>query len=46
MLEPYLGASRHAQHGQRVVEGQRLMQSASDVMLRWVRLRSGEGERD
>ena len=46
VLEPYLGASRHAQHGQRVVEGQRLMQSASDIMLGWVRLRSEEGERD
>jgi uncharacterized protein (DUF2252 family) len=46
VLEPYLGASQHAQHGQRVVEGQRLMQSASDIMLGWVRLRSEEGERD
>ena len=35
VLEPYLGASRFAQHGQRVVEGQRLMQAASDIMLGW-----------
>jgi uncharacterized protein (DUF2252 family) len=38
VLEPYLGASRYANHGQRVVEGQRLMQAASDVMLGWIRL--------
>ena len=43
VLEPYLGASRHAQHGQRVVEGQRLMQTASDIMLGWVRMRGPDG---
>ncbi|QBR91597.1 DUF2252 domain-containing protein [Nocardioides euryhalodurans] len=37
VLESFLGASRFANHGQRVVEGQRLMQSASDVLLGWVR---------
>jgi len=37
VLEPYLGKSRHANHGQRIVEGQRLMQSASDIFLGWVR---------
>ena len=37
VLEPYLGKSRHANHGQRVVAGQRLMQAASDVMLGWLR---------
>ena len=37
VLEPYLGKSSHANHGQRVVEGQRLMQSASDIMLGWFR---------
>ena len=37
VLEPFLGKSKHANHGQRVVEGQRLMQSASDVLLGWVR---------
>ena len=36
MLEPFLGKSKYANHGQRVVEGQRLMQSASDIMLGWV----------
>ena len=35
VLEPYLGASRFAHPGQRVVEGQRLMQAASDIMLGW-----------
>jgi uncharacterized protein (DUF2252 family) len=35
VLEPYLGESAYANHGQRVVEGQRLMQSASDIMLGW-----------
>ena len=37
VLEPYLGKSTFANHGQRVVEGQRLMQSASDIMLGWFR---------
>jgi uncharacterized protein (DUF2252 family) len=37
VLEPYLGKSKFTQHGQRVVEGQRLMQAASDIMLGWVR---------
>jgi uncharacterized protein (DUF2252 family) len=37
VLEPFLGRSKHANHGQRVVEGQRLMQSSSDVMLGWIR---------
>jgi hypothetical protein len=37
MLEPYLGRSEFENHGQRVVEGQRLMQAASDIMLGWIR---------
>ena len=37
VLEPFLGKSKYANHGQRVVEGQRLMQAASDVMLGWLR---------
>jgi uncharacterized protein (DUF2252 family) len=37
VLEPFLGKSKHPNHGQRVVEGQRLMQSASDILLGWVR---------
>jgi uncharacterized protein (DUF2252 family) len=35
VLEPFLGKSEYASHGQRVVEGQRLMQAASDIMLGW-----------
>ena len=37
MLEPFVGKSKFANHGQRVVEGQRLMQAASDIMLGWFR---------
>lgn len=37
VLEPYLGRSEFANHGQRVVEGQHLMQAVSDIMLGWVR---------
>ena len=36
VLEPFLGKSEFSSHGQRVVEGQRLMQSASDILLGWV----------
>lgn len=43
VLEPYAGKSLHANHGQRVVVGQRLMQSASDLFLGWGR---GDNGRD
>jgi hypothetical protein len=33
--EPFLGPSEYPHHGQRVVEGQRLMQGASDIFLGW-----------
>jgi uncharacterized protein (DUF2252 family) len=33
VLEPFVGRSAYANHGQRVVEGQRLIQAASDIML-------------
>ncbi len=49
VLEPFLGKSRHAQHGQRVVEGQRMMQAAAapDIMLGWERIDTIDGqERD
>jgi hypothetical protein len=36
VLEPYLGKSQFTSHGQRVVEGQRLVQAASDIMLGWL----------
>ena len=35
VLESYLGASPHANHGERVVVGQRMMQAASDIFLGW-----------
>jgi uncharacterized protein (DUF2252 family) len=43
VLEPFLGKSHHANHGQRVVEGQRLLQSASDILLGWVRTDGVDG---
>ena len=36
VLEAYAGKSAYSHHGQRVVEGQRLMQPASDLFLGWV----------
>jgi uncharacterized protein (DUF2252 family) len=36
VLEAYAGKSVYPHHGQRVVEGQRLMQPASDLFLGWV----------
>lgn len=36
VLEPFLGKSRFTNHGQRVVEGQRLIQSARDITLGWI----------
>lgn len=41
VLEAYLGKSRYPNHGQRVVIGQRLMQSASDIFLGWTKGRRG-----
>jgi uncharacterized protein (DUF2252 family) len=42
VLEPYAGKSRHANHGQRVVHGYRMIQSASDIFLGWT---AGKGGR-
>ncbi|HTR12491.1 MAG TPA: DUF2252 domain-containing protein [Roseiarcus sp.] len=41
VLEPYAAKSVHESNGQRVVAGQRLMQSASDIFLGWARGPSG-----
>jgi uncharacterized protein (DUF2252 family) len=41
VLEPYAGKSLHDNHGQRVVVGQRLMQSASDSFLGWTESQRG-----
>ena len=43
VLEGHLPRSRYRQHGQRVVQGQRLMQAASDIYLGWT---SGPRGRD
>ena len=37
VLEAYLPKSRFRQHGERVVQGQRLMQAASDIYLGWTK---------
>jgi hypothetical protein len=44
VLEPFLGPSEFDQHGQRVVEGQRMMQAASDIMLGWGRVETIDGQ--
>ncbi len=44
VLEPYLGAGHYRHHGRRVVEGQRLMQAASDIFLGWVTVEGVDGE--
>ncbi len=47
VLEAHAGRSGFANHGQRVVEGQRLLQAASDVMLGWTRTKGVDDiERD
>jgi uncharacterized protein (DUF2252 family) len=37
VLDPYAGKSRYANHGERVVTGQRMLQAASDIFLGWTR---------
>ncbi len=37
VLEAYAGKSRYACHGERVVTGQRMLQSSSDIFLGWTR---------
>jgi uncharacterized protein (DUF2252 family) len=41
VFEPHAGKSRFTEHGKRVVEGQRLMQAASDIFLGWERVPEG-----
>jgi uncharacterized protein (DUF2252 family) len=43
VLEPYAGASEFDNSGQRVVEGQRLMQAAGDILLGWLRADAPDG---
>jgi uncharacterized protein (DUF2252 family) len=44
VLEPYAEPSVYSQQGERVVQGQRLVQAAGDIMLGWVRVRGIDGE--
>jgi uncharacterized protein (DUF2252 family) len=37
VLEAFAGASRYANHGERVIVGERMMQAATDVFLGWTR---------
>jgi uncharacterized protein (DUF2252 family) len=43
VLAPHLTYSKHANHGERIVVGQRLMQATPDIFLGWTR---GPGGRD
>jgi uncharacterized protein (DUF2252 family) len=43
VLEPFLEPSEYDNHGQRVVEGQRLTQAATDIMLGWLRTSGPDG---
>jgi uncharacterized protein (DUF2252 family) len=43
VLEPYAGRSRVRNHGQRVVQGQRLMQVDGDIFLGWLRTSGLDG---
>lgn len=43
VLEPHLGASAFANHAERVVAGQRLMQATSDIFLGWLHLDPSPG---
>ena len=42
VLEPYTAKSQYENQGQRVVTGQRLMQSSSDIFLGWTQGRRGK----
>jgi uncharacterized protein (DUF2252 family) len=37
VYEAYTGKSRYRQHGERVVQGQRIMQASSDIYLGWTK---------
>lgn len=44
VLERFVGRSRYRHRGRRVVEGQRLMQAASDLLLGWYRIEGFDGK--
>ncbi len=43
VLEPFTEASDYEHHGQRVVEGQRMMQAGSDIFLGWLTAEGPDG---
>ena len=43
VLEAYAGKSGYASNGQRVVEGQRLLQATSDILLGWIHVQGIDG---
>ncbi len=45
VLEPYAEPSVYSQQGERVVQGQRLVQAASDILLGWVKARGIDDEK-
>jgi uncharacterized protein (DUF2252 family) len=44
VLSRFVGASKYANQGQRVVAGQQLMQASSDIFLGWQRVRGLDGQ--
>jgi uncharacterized protein (DUF2252 family) len=45
VLERFVGVSEYANHGQRVVAGQHVMQVSSDIFLGWERVEGMDGKR-
>lgn len=45
VLEPYAAKSIYARQGRRVVEGQRVMQAAGDILLGWMSVTGFDGKR-
>ena len=46
VLAAFAGASEYDNQGRRVVEGQRVMQAASDILLGWLRVTEDGADRD
>lgn len=42
VLEKYAGKSEYPNHGERIVNGQRLMQTVSDIFLGWTKSKDGK----
>lgn len=43
-FERYTGSSRYIEHGRRIVEGQRAIQTAGDILTGWVRVPDAAGD--